>query len=200
MIFSCTKKVQDKLKKYKPIESNKEETGFYNWYVDLINLERKNYFLFTNSKTLFTFFVYAGTKKELTNIENIFENKLEEQIIREVGTNPQFIKKVFNEKKYRFVKTNSRSILGSMNDFKIQIKIQVQHKGKLEFTYDLINHLINEVPMGTLKYAQPVEVMRKELESIINYNPIELTTANDETKSNTISTHNYRRLMNPTKP
>ncbi len=167
MIFSCTKKVQDKLKKYKVIESNKEEIGFHNWYVDLINLERKNYFLFTNSKTLFSFFVYAGTKNELTNIENIFENKLKEQIIREVGTNSQFLNKLFNEKNYRFVKTNSRSVLGSMNDFKFQIKVILQQEEKLESSSNLIIHLINKAPMTALKYGAPAEVMKTELESLI---------------------------------
>lgn len=55
----------------------------------------------------------------------------------------------------------------SKSENKIQIKVQIQHKGKLESTYDLINHLINEVPMGALKYGQPAKVMKKELESLI---------------------------------
>lgn len=166
MIFSCTKKVLDKIKKYKAIETEKEEIGFYNWYVDLINLERKNYFLFTNSKTLFSFFLYAGTKKELNNIEELFESKLKELVIREIGTSPKYFEKLFPEcTNSRFLKTNSRSVLGSMNDFKFQIKSQLEYRGKLEHNYNLINHLINEVPMGAMKYALPVTLMKKELES-----------------------------------
>ena len=169
MIFSCTKKVLDKIQKHKTIENNKEGIGFYNWYVDRINLERKNYYLFTNSKTLFSFFVYAGTQKEIKNIESIFKNKLKEQIIREIGSNPNYLKRVFpTNKNYRFLKTNNRSVLGSMNDFKIQIKVQIQHKGELKNTYDLINHLINEMPMGYLNYRQPIKVMKKELDTLIN--------------------------------
>lgn len=166
MVFSCTKKVLDKIKKYKTVEIDKEEIGFYNWYIDLINLERKNYFLFTNSKTLFSFFVYAGTKKELINIEKIFETKLKELIVREIGTSSKYFENLLpNNNTFRFLKTNSRSIIGSMNDFKIQIKVHIQHKGELKYSYDSINHLINKVPMGALKYAQPVEIMKKELES-----------------------------------
>jgi len=166
MIFSCTKKVLDKLKKYKTLEIEKEEIGVHNWYVDLLNLERKNYFLFTNSKTLFSFFVYAGTKKELQNIEKLFESKLKELVLREIGTHSKYQENLMPESKnFRFLRTNNRSILGSMNDFKNQIKIQLQYKGKLENTYHLINHLINEMPMGAINYAQPVELMKKELES-----------------------------------
>lgn len=167
MIFSCTKKVIDKIKKYKPVEKSKESIGLYNWYVDLINLERKNYFLFTNSKTLFSFFVYAGTKKELENIETIFESRLREQVIRDIGTLKEYQDKaLFSNENYRFVKTNNRSILGSMNDFKHQIKIQVWHKGELSKTYELINHLLNEVPMGGIDYDFPKRRMKKELETI----------------------------------
>jgi hypothetical protein len=168
MIFSCTKKVQDKLKKYWPIEMEKEETGLHNWYVDLINLERKNYFLFTNSASLFSFFVYAGTKKELSNIETLFSEKLKEMIVREISSGTDYIDAAFPEDApSRFLKTNSRSVLGSMNDFKEQLKIQVWHKGPLERSYDLINHLINTCPMSGIQYDYPRNRMRTELEKII---------------------------------
>jgi len=168
MIFSCTKKVTDKIRKYKIVENSKEDLGLYNWYVDLINLERKNYFLFTNSVTLFSFFVYAGTKKELENIENIFEEKLKEQIIREVGASTKYLDALIPKtNSHRFVKTNIRSVLGSMNDFKYQIKTHIWHKGELSQTYDYINHLINRVPMRGINMERPKSKMKEELESTL---------------------------------
>jgi len=165
MIFSCTKKVLDKVKKFKIIEQNKAEVDFYNWYVDVITLERKTYFLFTNSITLFSFFVYAGTKKELQNIEQIFAARLAEQIDKEIGIADHYHKNVFTKNQlYQFTKTNSRSVLGSMNDIKQQIKIQLWHKGELKFTYDLINSLVNRCPMGALNYKTPAEKMKEFLE------------------------------------
>jgi len=165
MIFSCTKKVLDKIKKYKIIEPDKVEINFYNWYVDAIVLERKTYFLFTNSITLFSFFVYGGTKKELQNIEQIFATKLTEQIEKEIGTENQYVKNVFQKNQmYKFTKTNSRSVLGSMNDIKENIKVQLWHKGKLKYTYDLINSLLNNFPVGALKYATPNQKMKEMLE------------------------------------
>jgi hypothetical protein len=165
MNFSCTKKVLDKLKKYKSIENSKAEIGIWNWYVDQINLERKNYFLFTNSKTLFSFILYAGTKRELENIEFLFEEKLKEMIIREIGSNSKYIENALKESNsHKFMKTDSRSVLGSMNDFKQQIRVQLWHKGELAQTYDLINHYINEVPMGAINYNSPSTEMKHELE------------------------------------
>jgi hypothetical protein len=168
MIFSCTKKVQDKLKKYKKIESEKAEVGFYNWYVDLINLQRKNYFIFVNSKTLFCFFIYAGTKKELTNIEQLFENQLKEQIIRNISVSDEILKAAFPEKDepFRFLKTNSKSVLGSMNEFKYNLKVQVQYRGLSKETFPKINYLLTDIPMGGMKYKMPKNLMREELEEV----------------------------------
>ncbi len=165
MIFSCTKKVQDRLKKYKEVEGVKEDTGLYNWYIDQVNLERKNHFLFTHSETLFSFLIYAGTKKELQNIEEIFTNKLKEQIIREIGTLDKYIHNAFPDKlEFRFIKTNSRSVLGSMNDFKHMVRTHI-HYGD---NFDVINHRINKIPMGMLKYDYPVRRMKSALEAIGN--------------------------------
>lgn len=49
MIFSCTQKVLSKLKHHQWDDVHKVETDYYNWYIDVINLEKINYFLFKNS-------------------------------------------------------------------------------------------------------------------------------------------------------
>lgn len=168
MIFSCTKKVLDKLKKYKAVENAKEEVGRYNWYVDLINLDRKNYFLFTHSETLFSFFVYAGTKKQLENIELIFAQRLQEQIIRDIGTLDIYLENLFPPKdNHRFIKTNNRSIVGSMVDFKNQLYAHNYGPGNIIEKYDLLNQMLNKIPMSYLKYKYPKVSMKEMLEAIV---------------------------------
>jgi len=165
MIFSCTKKVSEKLKKYKTCENAKEETSFLNWYMDMLTLKRKNYFLFTHSQTLFSFFIYAGTKKEFQNIEVLFEKKLKQQIVKTFGfQSAAAMSKLFPKvNNHRFVKTNSRSILGSMNDFKFHIQANLHYHGGLTEYFELINLRINEIPMGALKLDSPKERMQNEL-------------------------------------
>lgn len=168
MIFSCTKKVLDKLKKYKPVENAKEETGRYNWYVDRMNLDRKSYFLFTHSQTLFSFFVYAGTKKQLENIELIFAQNLQEQVIRQIGTLDIYMKNLFppEDQNHRFIKTNNRSVVGSMNDFKNNIDAHNDTPGGIIEKYYSLNKMLNRIPMGALKYDYPKDRMKKMLEEI----------------------------------
>lgn len=166
MIFSCTKKVLDKVKKYHPVENEKLEIDFYNWYVDLINIERKNYFLFTHSTSLFSFFLYAGTKKELTNLSQLFAEKLQELIVREIGTSEAYLTEMFpKSEETRFVKTNSRHLLGAMNEFKNQIKVQIWHKGPLQETHHLIHHYMNTGLVGQSgKYIKPSQLLKQQLQ------------------------------------
>jgi len=164
MIFSCTGKVQKKIKGIHHISPNKENIGIGNWYIGLINLERKSHLLFTNSLTLFSFVVYAGTKKEIKNIEVIFKTKLEEQLIREYGIIPPLIDKAIPEKSdVIFTKTNSRSILGSMNDFKVNIKSYSLENGISKSSIQIINHTLNQMPMGAINYNQPKIFMKETL-------------------------------------
>jgi len=170
MTFSCTGKVLEKVKKYRKISDQRESVGLHNWYVNSINLERKNHLLFTNSLTLFSFFIYAGTKKEMNNIEQLFEKELKEQVERHIGSNKKFMQKLLPENSsYEFTKTKSRSILGSMNDFKNQIKVQIWHKGPLKHTQNLIIQLMNECPMSGIDYLNPITKMKQTLKDEISH-------------------------------
>ncbi|MFT4666417.1 MAG: hypothetical protein ACI8YQ_004580 [Polaribacter sp.] len=162
--FSCTGKVLKRLKTYKVIENTKDEINFHNWYVDQINLGRKNYFLFTHSTSLFSFFVYAGTKKELVDIESIFKEKAIEVATNDLGLPKEYILDLFpGGEKYRFNKTNSRSVLGSMSDFKYQITAHIDHDGGFNKPSGVIAHYLNRCPMGALKNDSPTKVLGEML-------------------------------------
>lgn len=164
--LSCTSKVQTGLKKHKAIIPDKEDIGFYNWYVDQINIARKSYFLFTHSESLFSFFIYAGTKEELVNIEKLFEEKAKELILKELRISKELVAELFPKGSgYKFNKTNSRSVLGSMNDFKNIVKDRDWEKGEFMEKYDELIHWMNKAPMGALKYKNPKSKLKELLES-----------------------------------
>jgi len=170
MIFSCTKKVLDKVKKHKMVLNSKEDIGLYNWYVDMLIVERKNHFLFTNSKTLYSFYIYAGTQKELQNIELLFEDKLIGLLKKELNIELNSLKKVLpNDRSYAFVKTNNKSVLGFMNKFKNHLQAHFRiDEGRKNPMKENANYYLNEMLVGKSPYNSPKELMEMELRYLLN--------------------------------
>jgi len=167
MTLSCTKKVQDKLKGIREISPEKMEVNFFNWYLDLITLNRKKYLLCTNSKTLFSFISYFGTKKEAKNIESIFLKNLCEQIIRQIGYD-KVILNILNKRIEQLIitKTNSRKVIGYMTDFKNQIGYKKLDFSDMDNSINRLNTYINTIPMYGLNLARPIDYFSKELEEL----------------------------------
>jgi len=148
----------------KPYIEEKHEADINNWYIDQITIHRKKYFLFTNSKSLFSFIKYFGTQKEIKNLKNIFSNSYKEEITRNFGYTEKLYSLIDdNLEEFEFSKTNSRSILGSMNDFKLNAKARINRDGFDLEILNSINYYTNKMPMGFLKYKTPFEIHQNEM-------------------------------------
>ncbi len=78
--------------------------------------------------------------------------------------NPQVRHVLGSQGTIMIAKTNSRSILGSMNDLAFQIKFIVHAMGGLVIA-DLseINRQLNHIPMSAIKYSVGIEELRRRL-------------------------------------
>lgn len=162
MILCCTKKALDKLKKHQPVENVKTEIDLYTWYIDLVTISRKKYFLCVHAQSLTSFIFYAGTQKEYKNIHQLFEENLKKFFAQEIGRSAQQFKKLFPEDKtFRFVKTNSRSVLGSMRD--MMMMLDYFNGESIENRIPEIVRSLNYVIRKTKgeDYFQPTERLRE---------------------------------------
>lgn len=165
MIFSCTGKVIKRMSSVNQISEVKYEVSPDNWCVDQLVLERKKFFLFTNSKTLFSFLVNFGTKKQVLNFNSTFAKAYKEQIIRLYGLKNDYFKIIDEDLRIiNFSKTNSRSILGSMNDFKINTTSRIQQDGLNVGSLNSVNYYLNQMPMGALQYKSPYVLHSEEVQ------------------------------------
>jgi hypothetical protein len=61
-------------------------------------------------------------------------------------------------------KTNSRSVLGSMNDLNFQIKSMIRVSGGLtDADLSEINRHLNRIPMGGIKYKVGIDELKQRL-------------------------------------
>jgi len=166
MTISCTKKVIDHIKKYKDFDNPKTEIDFFNWYVDLVVIERKKHLLFTHATSLFSFVIYVGTKKEINQVEQLFEKRLGEMIVKHVTVLDGYVETLLpKDRTYTFNKTNSRKVLGSMNDFKYQIMTVYDFRGSLDNDcYEHINRAIVSIMISGINRKKSQDKIKEEIE------------------------------------
>jgi len=133
------------------------------WFANLLKFDRRKCVLFTNEKTLFSFLVPGLKQEQLRSIGEVFVENLSERLGAErLGKHE---KKLMGDRNtIAIAKTNSKSVLGSMNDLALQIEYHIKGCGGLE-NIDLrrLNREINRVPMGALGYRYAIECFEGEL-------------------------------------
>jgi len=156
----CTKKLLNELKVKLPNEK-KAQFGFIGgWHANLLRIERRKCVLFTNDKTLYSFFVPGLKKPEFNHFDELFRQYLFKSLMNE-GFSQLQIERVLSEYlTIVFGKTNNRSVLGSMTDLSFQLEYQIKASGGLSYL-DLValNKQINRIPMKAIHHKYSIDVL-----------------------------------------
>jgi len=154
----CTKKLIDELHKagHELADETAEIPALNEWYGNLFRLERRKCLLFTHASTLFSFTLFGLTRPDFIALGKTFNRNLRSVLIHE-GMDENLAETISpSVETVRLLKTRSRSVLGSMNDFIFQVRVHVEVAGGLA-RCDIadLNYTLNHVPMGALAYARP---------------------------------------------
>ena len=100
----------------------------------------------------------------LENFEKIFRLGLFKSLMTEGFAEPQVEYMLREHQHIVIAKTNSRSVLGSMNDLAFQIKSMIYATGGLA-NADLseINRQLNRIPMSAIKYKISIDELKRLL-------------------------------------
>jgi len=162
-IIRCTAKLLAELKT-KPTNGLSQSSAWCDWHANLLWVDRKKCVLFTNNPTLYSFFLPSIKKSILENFEEVFRLNLFKSLIAEGFAEPQVEYVLRQHQHIVIAKTNSRSILGSMNDLAFQIKSMISATGGLA-NADLseINRQLNRIPMSAIKYKVSIDELKRLL-------------------------------------
>ena len=144
-LIRCTQKLIKELR-IEPSEKEAQPGDIGGWHANLLRIDRRKSVLFTNDRTLYSFFVPSLKRPEFKRFQDVFRENLLNCLVND-GFPQSQIEKVLNEyQAIEIAKTNNRSVLGSMNDFAFQIKYRVAVFGGLDNT-DLItvNHRFSQL-------------------------------------------------------
>ncbi len=160
MLIRCTQKLLTEIPKHL-IDSSLDGAG---WHATLLRIERRKCVLFTHDETLYSVFVPGLKKTEFEQLPEVFGQCLFKTLLWEEFPQSQIETMLEAARLVRFTRSNSRSVLGSMNDLQFQVQVHVHHDGGLANT-DMVDlhHRLNRVPMSAISYGYAVERLREFL-------------------------------------
>ena len=161
MILRCTRKLIKIFNLTIVEDITSDDNIFSEWYANLIYIEGKKCILFTESKTLYSILLPDIKKADIIDIGEIFYNQLHKSFLH-IGIKEELIiKMVLNPKEIYYTKTQSMSILGSMNEYAFQYKYYFGERGGIKFAniYHIIRK-VNETPMGQIQYNSGNELVK----------------------------------------
>jgi hypothetical protein len=165
--FRCTAKVQKELGlKPKDLDDIQEPDSMLgNWYVNIFTIDRRKTFLFVNERTLLSFILYGIKKSNIANMHEMFLKGLNQLLLQE-GVDYPVLDKINNEYLYlNYTKTNSKTLLGNMNDLMSLYKHFIYSDGGLKYC-DLtdIIHRINKTPQRNIGWGYSIELAKELLQ------------------------------------
>jgi len=134
------------------------------WHANLLRIERRKCVLFTHDATLYSVFVPVLTKPDFGHLDEVFTQRLFKALLWEEFPQVQIEKMLDACRTVRFTRSNNRSVLGSMNEMRFHIEVDVEDAGGLE-RVDLadLQHRLNRTPWSAVGYRGPVDGLRRHL-------------------------------------
>ena len=162
----CTKKVLDAIGiKQKGLGSIKEADSLLgNWYANLFSADRRKIIIFMNEKTLLSFVIVGVRKDNIKKIIEMFCGGLE-QILTLEGIDAAKIEEVLAEyEDVEFTKTESRSVLGNLNELVNLYKHHIYYNEGLKYC-DLtdIIYRINRMPQRNIDWKYSIDALNELL-------------------------------------
>jgi hypothetical protein len=134
------------------------------WHANLLHLEGRKCVLFTQDKTLYSFFVPGLKKHDFEQLEEVFRQGLFRCLVNE-GFEQSQIEQVLSEYEViQFAKTTNRSVLGSMNDIAFRLKYMISASGGLShLNLDALTQELNRTPLSAINYQYSIEELKSQL-------------------------------------
>jgi hypothetical protein len=132
------------------------------WHANIFRIERRKSIIFTNDKTLYSLLIVDVKKEALRQFDDLFRNALF-KAMRSIEIASHSINEIMDET-LQFVigKTTNRSVLGTMNDHVLRIKLKVMYDGGYQYL-DIanLNKRLNETPTKAIGFATGEERIKK---------------------------------------
>ena len=161
--IKCTTKLLNELG-VKLANAPDQPSSLCDWHANMLWLDRKKHVLFTNDQTLYSLLVPWNKSPRLTDFIQRFRLGLLKSLMSDGLAEVQTEYLLSEYMQVTITKTNSRSVLGSMNDLAFQIKSMVfMNGGVTDVNLSEVNWQLNRIPMSAIKYKFSIDELKRRL-------------------------------------
>lgn len=132
------------------------------WHANLLYINRRKCVLFVNDKTLLNFVILDLDRSQIRELPEQFRSYLS-CILSEEGFDKSVVQRILREyDAVQIGKTNSRSVIGSMNDIAYCYKYEILEAGGVHsWRVPEIIKGLNRMPMKAIDFQFPIDKLRK---------------------------------------
>lgn len=169
----CSKKLKDFIGNVEEVlPEDFKNIKLSDWNAHLFYVDKRKYLVFVNILTYFVVFIADIVKKDLKNIDEIFLNRLKEQLHQDPFFDDLNIENLLTDgNKINFLKTNNnKKAIGRINDYvyiyKVHCQVKYENPSNVDVVYE--NKLINEIPTGQYSdskktYTSPIANLKMKI-------------------------------------
>ena len=167
-LIRCTKKLQKEMGLKQSVLCTEEPRFSYlgPWHANLILIDRRKCVLFVNDKTLFNFIVPDVSRAQIRDLDKLFKSYLS-CVLADAGISDADRARILSEyDEVGFTNTNSKSVLGSMNDLAFHYKYSILESGGVHSpAVPGIIRQLNRMPMSAIKEVFPIEALKARIQA-----------------------------------
>jgi hypothetical protein len=169
----CTTKLKDFIGDVdEKLPEDYNDIKLSDWNAHLFYIDKRKCMVFVNILTYYVVFIADIVKKDLKNIDEIFLNRLKEQLHRDRFFDDLKIENLLTDgEKISFIKTNNnKKVIGRINDyvyiFKVHCSVKYGNLSLMDVIHE--NGLINEIPTGQYSdikktYSSPLKNLKEKI-------------------------------------
>lgn len=164
MFLQCTKKLADVLKIKLPDITVIHRQPLYEWHANLFVFNRRRGVIMMNNQTRYCVVLYGLKAEHFKKFDHIALSAIEQTFLAE-GFSEDTVEGYIQQcGEVVFTKTHDRSVLGQMNDMLYMMSYWIEDYLPVnDFCMVDVSKRLGEVPVGSLKYAYPIDCLREVL-------------------------------------
>jgi len=131
------------------------------WHANLIHVDRRKCVLFANDRTLFNFMAPDVSRAQIREPDKLFKGYLSAVLANEDIAEVVRDRILSEYAEVGYATTNSKSVLGSMNDLAFHYKYSILEAGGVHSpAVPGIIRQLNRMPMSAIKEVYPIKALR----------------------------------------